>query len=63
MSRVADSANLSRRAAHKRASRRVDKRRLEQGEPPAALQAENSAFVPGYFAGAPIANLWQAMGK
>ena len=29
----------------------------------AALQAETSVVRPGSFAGARIANLWQAMGK
>ena len=55
--------NLDRRAAQKRVSRREDRRRLEAGESPALLQAENSAVQPGSFVGARIANLWQAMGK
>jgi len=55
--------NLDRRAAQKRAARREDRRRLETGESPAQLQAENSAVPPGSFVGAQIANLWQAMGK
>lgn len=56
-------ANLDRRAAQKRAARRSDRQRLEAGESPATLQAENSLVRPGSFAGARIANLWQAMGK
>jgi hypothetical protein len=54
--------NLDRRDAQKRASRSEDRRRLEAGESPALLQAENSAIPPGSFVGARIANLWQAMG-
>jgi hypothetical protein len=53
--------NLDRRAAQKRAARRAARRRLEAGESPAALQAENSAVRPGSFTGARIANLWQAV--
>lgn len=55
--------NLDRRAAQKRAARREDSRRLEAGESPEDLQAENSAVPPGSFVGARIANLWQAMGE
>ncbi len=55
--------NLDSRAAQKRAARREDSRRLEAGESPAGLQAENSVVSPGSFVGARIANLWQAMGK
>jgi hypothetical protein len=55
--------NLDRRAAQKRVARREDRRRLEAGESPALVQAENSAVPPGSFVGARIANLWQAMGK
>ncbi len=55
--------NLDRRAVQKRTARREDRRRLEAGEAPADLQAENSAIPPGAFVGARIANLWQAMGK
>ena len=55
--------DLDRRAAQKRAARREDRRRLEAGESPALVQEENSAVPPGSFAGARIANLWQAMGK
>jgi hypothetical protein len=50
-------------AAHKRAARREDRRRLEAGESPERVQAENSVIRPGSFAGARLANLWQAMGK
>ena len=56
-------ANLDRRAVQKSAARREDSRRLEAGEAPADLQAENSAVPPGSFVAARIANLWQAMGK
>jgi len=55
--------NLDRRDAQKRASRVEDRRRLEAGESPALLQAENSVVPPGSFVGARIDNLWQAMGK
>ena len=56
--------NLKRRAAQKRADRREDLRRLEQGAAsPAVLQAENSALSSVSFSGAPIANLWESMGK
>jgi len=55
--------NLDRRAAQKRASRREDRRRLEAGESPAVLQAENSAVPSGSFVGARVDNLWQAMGE
>jgi len=56
-------ANLDRRAAQKRDARREDRRRLEAGESPALVQAENSAVPPGSLVGPRIANLWQAMGK
>lgn len=55
--------NLDRRAAQKRASRREDLQRLEAGESPALLQAENSVVPSGSFVGTRIANLWQAMGQ
>ena len=60
---ASQAGNLDRRAAQKRAARREDRRRLEAGESPAVVQAENSVVRPGSFAGARIANLWQAMGK
>lgn len=55
--------DLERRAAQKRDARREDRRRLEDGESPAVLQAENSAVSSVSLSGARIANLWQAMGK
>lgn len=55
--------NLDHRAAQKRAARREDRRRLEAGESPELVQAENSVIRPGSFASARIANLWQAMGR
>jgi hypothetical protein len=55
--------NLDCRVVQKRAARREDRRRLEAGESPSGLQAENSAVPPESFVGARIANLWQAMGK
>jgi len=56
-------ANLDHRSAQKRAARLEDRRRLEAGESPLLVQLENSVIRPGSFAGAQIANLWQAMGK
>lgn len=56
-------ANLDRRAAQKRAARRSDQRRLEQGEKPEVLQAENSILPKAFFEKACISNLKQAIGK
>lgn len=55
--------NLKSRAAEKMASRREDRRRLENGESPEVIQRENSIFPPGYFAGLKISNLADAVGK
>jgi hypothetical protein len=60
---VSPVGNLDCRAAQKRVARRENRHRLEAGESPAQLQAENSAVPPGSLVGARIANLWQAMGK
>lgn len=56
------SANLDRRAAQKRAARQSDQRRLEEGEDPQVLQAENSILPKGFFENAHISNLEQAIG-
>ena len=60
---ASQAGNLDRRAAQKRAARREDRRRLEAGESPVTLQAENSVVPAGSLVGARISNLWQAMGK
>jgi hypothetical protein len=52
------------RAEAKKASRRVDRERLERGEDPAVIQRENSIFPEGYFdRNHKIINLAQAVGK
>jgi len=51
------------RAVVKRASRRSDAARLEQGERPQVLQRENSIFPAGFFDNARISNLKQAIGR
>jgi len=58
-----DAANLDRRAAQKRAARRSDRQRLEAGESPAVLQAENSILPKRFFEKARISNLKQAVGR
>gem|GEM_PF-4093340 len=60
---ASQAGNLDRRAAQKCAARREDRRRLEAGESPAVVPAENSVVPAGSLVGARIANLWQAMGK
>ena len=55
--------NLDHRAAQKRAARRSDRRRLEQGEKPEVLQAENSILPKEFFEKARISNLKQAIGR
>jgi len=59
----ASSANRSSRAAAKKAARREDRQRLENGESPAALQRENSIFPAGFFKDAKISNLSQVVGR
>lgn len=59
---ASQAGNLDRRAAQKRTARNED-RRLEAGESPVILQAENSVVPAGSLVGARISNLWQAMGK
>ena len=51
------------RAAAKRAARREDRVRLEQGEKPEVLQAENSILSKVFFEKARISNLKQAVGR
>ena len=57
------SINLKSRAAEKMASRREDRRRLENGESPEVIQRENSIFPPGYFEKHRIINLASVVGK
>lgn len=57
------SMNLKSRAADKMASRREDRRRLENGESPEALQRENSIFPPGFFENGRFSNLASVIGK
>jgi hypothetical protein len=51
------------RAAAKAASRKKDRRRLENGESPDALQRENSIFPPDFFENGCFLNLASAVGK
>ncbi len=57
------SINLKSRAAAKAASRREDRRRLENGESPEVIQRENSIFPPGFFENGRIVNLASVVGK
>lgn len=57
------SIDLKSRAAAKAASRKEDRRRLENGESPEAIQRENSIFPPGYFQRRRIINFASAIGK
>lgn len=57
------SINLKSRAAAKAASRREDRRRLENGESPEAIQRENSIFPPGFFESGRFLNLASSVGK
>jgi hypothetical protein len=50
------------RDAEKAASRREDVARLASGEDPMVLQRENSIFPDGFFKGAKIENLSEAIG-
>jgi len=54
---------LKSRAAEKAASRMEDRRRLENGESPEAIQRENSIFPPGYFENGRFFNLSSVVGK
>jgi hypothetical protein len=56
-------SQMSARGAVKKASRRQDRARLEQGEIPEILQHENSIFPADFFSGARISNLAQAVGR
>ncbi len=51
------------RDAEKAASRREDAARLAAGEDPMVLQRENSIFPEGFFKGAKIENLKEAIGR
>ena len=55
--------SLKSRAAEKAASRREDRRRLENGENPEVIQRENSIFPEGYFESHKILNFSSAIGK
>ena len=56
--------SLKSRAAEKKASRREDKLRLENGESPEVIQRENSIFPPDFFEnGHKILNFSSAIGK
>ena len=57
------SINLKSRAAAKAASRREDRRRLENGESPEVIQRENSIFPPGFFENGQFVNLASVVGK
>ncbi len=61
--KASKSINLKSRAAAKAASRKEDRRRLENGESPDALQSENSIFPPDYFRRHRIINFASAIGK
>lgn len=50
-------------AAVKKASRRADRERLENGENPEVLQRENSIFPPGFFEKGKFSNLSSVIGK
>lgn len=58
-----ENLNLKSRAAEKKASRREDKRRLENGESPEVIQRENSIFPPGFFENGSFLNLSSVVGK
>jgi hypothetical protein len=55
--------SLKSRAAEKAASRREDRRRLENGESPEVIQRENSIFPEGYFENGHFVNLAEVVGK
>lgn len=57
------SIDLKSRAAAKAASRKEDRRRLENGESPEAIQRENSIFPPGFFENGRFLNLTSSVGK
>ena len=57
------SINLKSRAAEKRASRREDRQRLENGESPEIIQHENSIFPPEFFDKGRFLNLASVVGK
>ena len=60
---VSDEANLANRAAVKKAARIDDLRRLAEGVPPDEIQEENSVAPVGFFEGAEISNLSEAIGR
>jgi hypothetical protein len=55
--------NRKSRDEEKKASRRADRLRLENGEDPEVIQRENSIFPPGFFEGRKIINLASIVGK
>ena len=57
------SINLQSRAAKKKASRREDRQRLENGESLEVIQQENSIFPAGYFKRHRILNFASAIGR
>jgi hypothetical protein len=55
--------SLKSRAAEKKASRREDQQRLENGESPEVIQRENSIFPPDFFEKGRFENLASVIGK
>ncbi len=55
--------SLKSRAAEKKASRREDRLRLENGESPEVIQRENSIFSPDFFEKGRFENLASVVGK
>ena len=60
---VSEKANLANRAAVKKAARMDDERRLAEGVQPSEIQRENSMGPVGFFEGAEICNLPEAIGR
>lgn len=58
-----DQANLANRAAAKKVARIDDLRRLAEGVLPAEIQEENSIAPVGFFEGAEVSNLPEAIGR
>jgi len=54
---------IDKRVASKKASRRVDAKRLANGEDPSVIQRENSIFPEGFFKKGLMSNLADAVGK
>jgi hypothetical protein len=55
--------NRKSRDEEKKASRRADRLRLENGEDPEVIQRENSIFPPGFFEKGRFINLASVVGK